>query len=154
MKVPETIQQTMAENEIVELMRAHEVRPTANRIIIAEALAAAGRPLSLMELEDRIESIDKSGIFRSLVLFKEKHMLHTIEDGSNGVRYELCHSHSDEHDDDGHAHFFCTECHRTFCLNDVPTPDVALPDGFRKESVNIVIKGICPECSRSAGQKQ
>ena len=136
----------MTETETIELMRAHDIRPTANRILVAETLAAAGRPLSLMELEEQLETVDKSGIFRSLMLFKEKHMLHTIEDGGNGVRYELCFSGSEDHDDDGHAHFFCTECHRTYCLNDVLTPEIALPDGFLKESVNIVVKGICPEC--------
>ena len=137
----------MTETEIIELMRAHEVRPTANRILIAEALASAGRPLSLMELEDQLETVDKSGIFRSLMLFRDKHMLHAIEDGSNGVRYELCRSHSEDHDDDGHAHFFCTECNRTYCLNEVLTPEISLPEGFRMASVNIVVKGICPECS-------
>ena len=137
----------MTETEILELMRAHEIRPTANRILIAGALASAGRPLSLMELEEQLETVDKSGIFRSLMLFRDKHMLHAIEDGSNGVRYELCHSHNEDHDDDGHAHFFCTECNRTYCLNDIPTPDIELPAGFSKASVNIVVKGICPECS-------
>ena len=58
----------MTETETIELMRAHDIRPTANRILVAETLAAAGRPLSLMELEEQLETVDKSGIFRSLEL--------------------------------------------------------------------------------------
>ena len=41
----------MAENELIELFDRHEVKPTANRLIIAKTLLAAGRPMSLVELE-------------------------------------------------------------------------------------------------------
>ena len=45
--------------------------------------------MSLSELEYKILSIDKSGIFRALTLFREHHLVHVIEDGGDGVRYEL-----------------------------------------------------------------
>ena len=34
----------MEEKHLLELMESHGVKPTANRIVIARALAAAGRP--------------------------------------------------------------------------------------------------------------
>ena len=57
----------METNDIVALLEEHNVRPTANRIIVAGALAKAGMPMSLAELETEIDSIDKSNIFRALV---------------------------------------------------------------------------------------
>lgn len=128
-----------------DILTAHGIRPTANRILIAEALAGAGRPVSLTEIEDLVDTIDKSGIFRTLMLFREHHLVHTIEDG-DAVRYELCHSHDHGSDDDLHPHFYCEKCHRTFCLDGIAVPAVPVPPGYTAESVTYLLKGICPEC--------
>ena len=138
----------MRQTDVIDLMMHHGVKPTANRILVAEALHRAGRPMSIMELEDAIGSIDKSGISRTLSLFREQHLVHTIQDGGDGVRYELCHSHSDSHDEDAHVHFYCTSCRKTFCLDNIPIPDVALPEGYDRESVNYMVSGICPDCRK------
>ena len=129
-----------------ELLEHHGVKPTANRLLIARALQDANRPLSLMELEARLETIDKSNVFRALSAFREAHLVHVLEDAGDGVRYELCHSHDEEHDDDVHVHFYCTHCHKTYCLEDTPVPPVGVPEGFSPESVSYLVKGICPEC--------
>ena len=124
----------------------HGVKPTANRIVVARALADAGRPMTLTELEYRILSIDKSGVFRALTLFRDHHLVHLIEDGGDGVRYELCRSHSEHEDDDLHVHFFCERCHRTYCLEQTPVPQVEIPEGFRMTSANYIVKGVCHLC--------
>lgn len=129
-----------------ELLDHHGVKPTANRLLIARALQDAERPLSLMELESRLETIDKSNVFRALTAFREAHLVHVLEDAGDGVRYELCHSHSEEHDEDVHVHFYCTRCHKTYCLEDTPVPPVTVPDGFAPESVSYLVKGLCPKC--------
>ncbi|MBO7050122.1 MAG: transcriptional repressor [Bacteroidaceae bacterium] len=133
--------------ELEKILSEHGVKPTANRLLVQKALAEFDHPVTMAELEDKIDSIDKSGIFRTLMLFKEKHLLHQIDDGCEGVRYELCHAHGDI-DDDRHVHFHCEVCHRTFCLEELPIPQVEYPEGFRVESVNYMAKGICPECAR------
>ena len=131
-----------------KLLASHEIKPTANRIVVVKALAAAERPMSLPELEYKILSIDKSGVFRALTLFREHHLVHVIEDGADGVRYELCHSHDGhEHDDDQHVHFFCERCQRTFCISETPIPTVHLPKGYQLHSINYMAKGLCPECA-------
>ena len=136
----------MKQEELSELLDHHGIKPTANRILVSKALADADRPLTLSELEDALHTIDKSGIFRALSLFHERHLVHTIEDSGNGVRYELCHSHNDDADDDLHVHFYCERCHRTFCISDVPIPAVQLPQGYQLHSINYMAKGICPDC--------
>lgn len=137
----------MNESAITALMQEHGIRPTANRIIVAKALAEESRPLTMTELDDRIGSIDKSGIFRTLTLFKEQHLVHVLEDGE-GVRYELCHSHDHSIDNDMHMHFHCEHCGQTICLEDLPIPEVKLPDGYEMQSANFVLKGICPKCRK------
>ena len=138
----------METNDIVALLEENNVRPTANRIIVARALAKAGMPMSLAELETEIDSIDKSNIFRALISFKDNHLVHAIEDGSNGVRYELCKSHDHDHDEDLHVHFHCEICGKTFCFEDIPVPKVDVPEGYQPISTNYIIKGICPSCQK------
>ena len=116
------------EDRYVTMLEEHDIKPTANRLIVLRTLDGAGRPMSLSELEYKILSIDKSGIFRTLSLFREQHLVHVIEDG----------------------HFYCEQCHQTYCLDHIPVPDIELPEGFVMESVNYMVKGICPHCAYKA----
>lgn len=44
----------------------------------------------MSELEDALESVDKSTVFRTLSLFAARHLLHEIEDGSGSTKYCIC----------------------------------------------------------------
>lgn len=127
------------------LMAEHGVKVTANRLLIARALEQAGRPLSMMELEAQVESIDKSNVFRSLMAFKDAHLVHVLD--GDPVRYELCHSHHQDHDDDLHVHFFCVKCHKTYCLEEIPVPPVQAPEGYQVQEESYLLRGICPQCA-------
>ena len=71
------------------ILAEHGVKATANRLVIARALADAHRPLTMTELEDMLETIDKSNIFRALQLFRDAHLVHVLEDTGGGVRYTI-----------------------------------------------------------------
>lgn len=124
----------------------HGLRPTSGRILVARALAEAGCPLTMLEIEERLVTVDKSVISRALSLFREKHVVHVIE--ADGTRYELCHADSADEDTDHHIHFYCKRCHRTLCLQDVLIPEVCLPKNFVAESGTYVIKGRCAACAQ------
>lgn len=136
----------MDESTCVKLLGQHGVKPTSNRILVAKALAAADHPSSLSELEESLVSVDKSGIFRALLLFRDHHLVHTVEDGEGATKYELCLSVHEDEDEDMHVHFYCERCHRLFCLHDTPIPHIRLPRGFSSDSANFVVKGICASC--------
>ena len=131
-----------------KILAEHGVKATANRLMIARALADAHRPLTMTELEDMLETIDKSNVFRTLQVFREAHLVHALEDTGDGVRYEFCHSHAEGHDDDLHVHFYCETCHKTFCLEDIPVPTVSIPNGYTIESASMLLRGICPGCKK------
>ena len=139
---------SMNEIDYEEILSSHGIKVTANRLLIVRELGQASRPMSMMELETRIRTIDKSNIFRALNTFREHHLVHILEDGGDGVRYELCKSRQEGRDDDMHVHFYCESCHRTFCLEDIPVPSVSYPEGFQMETVNYMAKGLCPQCAR------
>lgn len=140
----------MADEQLIQLMAGHGVKPTANRILIARALSEAGRPMSMTELETVLETIDKSNVFRTLQAFREAHLVHVLEDTGDGIRYELCHRHHEDEDDDLHVHFYCEKCHRTYCLEDIPVPVVSVPEGFELETITYLVKGVCPSCRTDA----
>ena len=124
------------------------VKPTANRTLVYKALTGKEHPVSLSELENELETVDKSSIFRVLTLFLEHDIVHSVEDGSGSLKYEICHAGEGHPAFDGHVHFFCENCHRTFCIDDIPIPSVSVPDGYHAHFVNYMINGICPDCNK------
>lgn len=138
----------MDNEKLADILERAGVRPTANRIMILRSLMQADGPASMGELEARLDTVDKSGISRTLALLCARHLVHTFEDGHGVSRYELCHAGADcDTDDDIHAHFFCQECGRVYCLDDVTVALPQLPDGFLPRSVNFMIKGVCADCA-------
>lgn len=138
----------MNENQYVSLLEQHGIKPTSNRILVARALDEQQHPGTLSDLEESLVTLDKSSIFRCLVLFRENHLVHVLDDGEGGVRYELCRSLHEDDDNDMHAHFYCERCHTLYCLHDVPVPTIAVPEGYVAHSASHVVKGICADCMR------
>lgn len=137
-------------NEAEALLLAHDVKPTAVRVLVLRALQASPYALSLSELEGRLGTVDKSSISRTLSLFFERHLVHSIDDGEGIVKYATCAEHCHCHDDDGfsdlHLHFTCLRCHRTYCLRGLPLPPVTIPQGFEVTTAEYMLKGICDAC--------
>lgn len=130
-----------------QILEQAGVRVSAVRILVLRALYAARKPVSGMEIETALESVDRSSISRTLGLFASHGVVHTVDDGSGSVKYEVCrdlsstHAHSDEH-----PHFHCEKCGTTICLDQTTIPTIELPDGFEAHCTNFVIKGLCPKC--------
>ena len=141
----------MSTIEIQSLFAEHGIKDTGNRLLIARALHESGQPLSLLELEAILGTIDKSTILRTLNLFREAHLVHVIESGDGCTRYEICQSHHHDEDEDAHLHFFCELCHQTICLSDKHIPQIELPDGYVAHSANFLVKGLCPKCGKKLG---
>ena len=136
----------MNTTETTRRLELKGIKATANRILVYRELVAKGCPLSLADMEDIMPQMDKSSIFRVLTLFLEHDVVHSFTDGRGVVNYELCHDDGQCHHDDGHLHFYCESCQRSFCLDDVPLPEIVLPEGFVPHSVSFVVKGNCPDC--------
>lgn len=139
----------MHSEDIDSMLQNAGVPPTANRVLVARALSKSSSPMSLADLETELDTLDKSSISRVLALFNKHSIIHAIEDGRGVAKYELCHGHDHHHSqNDMHIHFYCTECQRTFCFEDIAVPPVSIPDNFKINSVNYMLKGLCPDCSR------
>lgn len=137
------------QHNITSLLTDKNIKPTANRILVARQLMQMSHPVSLSDLEASLDfSMDKASIFRVLELFAENDVVHVIEDGSRSLKYELCQSSHKHSISDGHAHFYCEVCKQTFCLEQAKVPLIDIPDGFAPHSINYLIKGTCDKCSK------
>ena len=138
----------MAYKNDSEILSKHGIKLTANRLLVFETMKKIGHAFSLNDMEEELLSMDKSTIFRTLVLFLEHHLIHSVEDGSGSLKYCVCHNNGDCSPDEFHCHFYCEECQRTFCLEDVQTPIIDVPEGYMVREANYLLKGICSECEK------
>ena len=138
----------MNSQDIISRLESKGIRPTANRILVMKNLMGEQNPQSLCNLERKMVSMDKSSIFRTITLFLEHDVVHAFEDGRGVLCYELCEEKGACDHHDGHIHFYCESCQRSFCMEDIHIPSFELPEGFYPHSISFVIKGECPECRK------
>lgn len=135
------------ENDVNKKLIHKRVRPTSMRELVYGILDKQKKALSLYEIEQQFDNVDRSTIFRTLKTFQENCVIHRIDDGTGAVKYALCDENCTCHLGDLHVHFLCVKCGQTHCLKDMPIPKMDLPDGFSFKSANFVVKGTCPRCS-------
>ena len=138
----------MNSQDMISRLESKGIRPTANRILVMKTLMGEQNPQSLSNLERKMVSMDKSSIFRTLTLFLEHDVVHAFEDGRGVLCYELCEEKGACDHHDGHIHFYCESCQRSFCMEDIHIPSFELPEGFYPNSISFVIKGECPDCRK------
>lgn len=132
----------------LDILNHRQIKPTAIRLLILKAMTEFERAFSLLDLENYLDTVDKSTLSRTINLFLEHHLIHCIDDGSGSLKYSVCGNDCNCSVDELHAHFYCLKCHRTFCLRSIPVPKVELPRNFTLESINYVLKGCCEDCSK------
>ena len=132
--------------EIDKKLQQRNIKPTAMRELVYEVLDKNKKALSLYEIEQQFDNVERSTIFRTLKTFQDNLLIHSVDDGSGAVKYALCDDDCTCQPDDLHVHFLCNKCGQTHCLRDMPVPKMDLPNGFSFENANFVIKGTCPNC--------
>ncbi len=134
--------------KLEERLLARGIKTTAVRLLIFKTMVEFPQAFSLADLEAELGTVDKSTLFRTITLFHENLLIHSIDDGSGSMKYSVCSDCCMCALGDLHVHFTCTRCHKTFCLESISIPEVKLPEHFLLESVNFVMKGLCSQCSR------
>lgn len=137
----------MGTKEIETLLAKSGLRPSPSKILILKTIIEARQPLSALDIENRLQTIDRSSITRTLPLLSEAHLIHKIPDGSGSMKYEKCNSHEERVHQDEHAHFYCRVCGQTSCFADMEIKSPKLPEGYIGENLSFIITGICPDCS-------
>ena len=134
--------------DLDKILVGKDIRPTAMRLLVLDYLLSQTAAVSLNNLETYFTRSDRITLYRTLKKFEEKGLVHRIDDGSGAVKYALCPEDctTQEHHD-LHVHFYCSNCGETFCLPTTHIPEIALPNKFKTQEVNLVVKGTCGTCS-------
>ncbi|MGY6744996.1 MAG: Fur family transcriptional regulator [Cecembia sp.] len=133
-----------------KILKDHQLRITSCRKEVLRTFIEKKSALSHSDLEDILkEAFDRVTIYRTLKTFLETDLIHKVLDDSGATKYALCtHGHKGTHSHDHeHVHFKCESCGRTICIDEVSLPKIKLPDGYVNKEVNLLVTGICSQCS-------
>lgn len=129
-------------------LNGKNICPTAMRLLVLEALSDQEAAISLSHLEKAFDKSDRVTLFRTLKTFQENGLVHIVDDGTGAPKYALCEEGCNcDIKRDLHVHFHCRVCSETFCLPKYKIPEIDLPERFRPEEANLVVKGICGKCA-------
>ncbi|MFT4094710.1 MAG: transcriptional repressor [Niabella sp.] len=133
---------------IASILKENNLSVTAGRQKILQLFLSSGGALAHADIEKNAGAhFDRVTIYRTLQVFVEKGLIHTIPTSDNSIKYALCKNECTEgHHHDHHVHFVCEKCNNTYCLDGVVTPKVDLPEGYGVTGIEVVAKGICKTC--------
>jgi len=133
---------------IEQFLEAKNIQITAMRLLVYRFLADQSVAVTLSDMEQAFSKVERTTLFRTVKTFKEKGVVHQIDDGTGVTKYALCEKDCTcELEPDLHLHFHCNNCNETVCLTDHKIPGIQVPDGFISENANLVFRGICDKCS-------
>ena len=134
--------------QIDDLLKRNNLSITDSRRKILHLFLEQAGALAHGDIEKKAgEKFDRVTVYRTLQVFVDKGIIHTIPTADNSIRYALCKDECSEgHHHDHHIHFVCNNCGNTYCLDDVVTPDIKLPKGYTAAQVEVVVEGVCKEC--------
>lgn len=132
------------------ILRQNSLSVTGSRKKILQLFLSSNGALEHADIENATgEHFDRVTVYRTLQCFVERGIIHTIPTADNSIKYALCKDDCTEgHHHDHHVHLICNICSKTFCLDEVVTPKVHLPNGYTTRQVEVVVKGICKDCNR------
>ncbi len=134
--------------EASKVLTNYELKRTTCRLEVLEILFNSKQALTQSDIEKYVSpSHDRVTVYRTLKSFLEKGLIHKVLDDGGGVKYALCSECAKDFHNHEHVHFKCKNCHKTLCLDNVAIPKINLPDGYKVDEKNLLIQGVCQNCS-------
>ena len=122
---------TVQREAVLQVIRSREDHPTANEIFQAARL--------------QLPTISYATVYNSLRYLKETGLVHEIKFGDGASRYDR--------ETERHDHAICNECGK---LVDFDLPEAAelmrvaaRKSKFKPASVQLTLRGICPDCRKA-----
>ncbi len=132
-------------------LRRVEQRYTNGRRVLIDALAAAGRPMTLPEILAASPGLAQSSAYRNLAVLEQAGVVHRVPAPGEFARYELA-----EELTGHHHHLVCSECGDVVDI-DVPPrlertlertlTELADSEGFELAGHRLDLVGRCARCA-------
>tara|TARA_R110000851_G_scaffold221246_5_gene374035 strand:- start:778 stop:1212 length:435 start_codon:yes stop_codon:yes gene_type:complete len=131
------------------------IRPTEMRSKIYKFLKRKQSAVSFSDLKkafvqksDTNKTANRTTFYRNLKTFEDKGLIHQVNDGSGEAKFAISDENAKgDYGIDLHMHFYCNRCQKTICLPN-KISEGSLPDDYEVNDVNLVLKGVCKNCSK------
>ena len=136
-----------ASAELFERLVGTGVRPTRQRLLVLETLAAEPHDATAQEIHARLgeqgERVGLATVYRALAILREKDIVDELVHTAGETCYRLC---SPGH----HHHLVCSSCHRVEelegCEIDSWVARTSKSHGFKASSHTVEVVGLCADC--------
>ena len=129
-----------------ELLRAHGLQVTAQRLAVMRAVSASPHATSeeiSNAVKEEIGSISKQAVYDVLDILTEKRLLRKIQPAGSAARYE-------DRVGDNHHHAICRTCGKTVdvdcALGEAPCLSASGDTGFKIDEAEVIYWGTCSSC--------
>lgn len=128
------------------MLSAKQFSLTRPRLLIFESLVKNDKPVSLPDLCQSVQGIDRASVYRTVSLFEELAIVHRVWTGFKS-KIELSEAFSPHH-----HHFTCNDCKQTTALDseglETSLHDLEAAMGFKLTQHSVELKGSCSSCLR------
>jgi Fur family transcriptional regulator, ferric uptake regulator len=136
-----------SERALFERLLGTGVRPTKQRLLVLETLAAEPHDATAQEIHARLrergEKVGLATVYRALAVLREREVVDELAHRTGESCYRLC---SPGH----HHHLVCSRCHRVEelegCQIDTWVTEASKTHGFHPASHTVEVVGLCAEC--------
>lgn len=119
---------------------------TRPRLAVLQIFLCSSQPVCVHELYALCKGVfDRATVYRTLRVLLKKQVIRHVASAHYVQRYELRRP-VDPHCGQ-HAHFVCSACGKTYCLENMPLPSADLPEGFVGAQMVLMVEGKCGRCN-------
>ncbi|MDO9205363.1 MAG: transcriptional repressor [Methylotenera sp.] len=133
-----------------ELITTAGLKPTRARIAVLSTLAEASSAISHSEILVRMshhKEFDRVTIYRVLDWLTEHHLIHKISGDNRAWKFQISQNTLAGQHTHQHAHLQCSACGKVICIHELePHFPSKILAKYHVESIDINIKGLCPDC--------
>src|SRR5690606_41450385 len=102
---------------VEHILEDKAIRVTAMRLLIYKFLAEKQVAVTLSDIEQAFDKVERTTLYRTIKTFEEKGEVHQIDDGTGITKYALCETGSNcDIETDLQLHFHCNIFNETVCL--------------------------------------
>ncbi len=130
-------------------------RNTRQRQAVLDAIERARHAMTPPEILDAasvaVPTLNLSTVYRLIASLQQDALISKVALADQPARYEKACALAAKDHDHHHHHFHCNACDRVYALHGCPGPmDKLVPRGFKLESHDLTLHGLCADCRRSA----
>ena len=135
-----------ARDNLLDELSGHGLRATRQRVALLRILRAQEGHHTAIELHRLLcreqKRVSRKTVYEILSSFVRVGLAACVTDGGEPYHYEA--------EKSGHYHARCRICNRLYDLPAAADTQIrgrtVLPEGFRLESINVVLRGVCSRC--------